>query len=221
MQQLGAAAYDAVPLLADSGQVPGDVDQHHQRHAERVAHPDEAGRLLRRGGVQAAAEAEGVVGDDADRAATEPPEGGHEVGSPPGVQLDDGALVEHALDERVHVVGPLGRLRQQRREVASHDVVGGQPALRTEQRGKGAASGQRLLLRVGEQMHHAGAPAVRLGASQPEHVDVLAGDRADHVGAGHEDPPLRSEDHDVGEGGAVRRAAGRRAEHHRDLRDAT
>ena len=78
---------------------------------------------------------------------------------------------------------------------------------------------ERLALGLGEDVHDAGAPAVRLGAAEPQHVDVLAGDRADHVGAGHEDPALRAEDHDVGQRRAVRRAAGGGAEHHRDLRD--
>ena len=60
---------------------------------------------------------------------------------------------------------------------------------------------------------------MRLGAAEALHVDVLAGDRADHVRAGDEDPALRAQDHDVGERRAVRRAAGGGAEHHRDLRD--
>jgi hypothetical protein len=60
---------------------------------------------------------------------------------------------------------------------------------------------------------------VGLGAAEPQHVDVLAGHRADDVGAGDEDPAVGAEDHDVGERRAVGRAAGRRAEHDRDLRD--
>ena len=75
------------------------------------------------------------------------------------------------------------------------------------------------LLGLGEDVHDAGAAAVRLGAAEPQHVDVLAGHRADDVRAGHEDPALGAEDHDVGERRAVRRAAGGRAEHDRDLRD--
>ena len=74
-------------------------------------------------------------------------------------------------------------------------------------------------LGLGDDVHDAGAPAVRLGAAEAQHVDVLAGDRADDVGAGDEDPALGAEDHDVGQRRAVRRAAGGRAEHDRDLRD--
>jgi hypothetical protein len=68
-------------------------------------------------------------------------------------------------------------------------------------------------------VHDTAAPAVRLGAAETQHVDVLAGDRPDDVRAGDEDPSLGPEDDDVGERRAVRRAARRRAEHDRDLRD--
>ena len=59
---------------------------------------------------------------------------------------------------------------------------------------------------------------MRLGAAQAQRVDVLAGHRAHDVGAGDEDPALGAEDDDVGQRGAVRRAARGRAEHDRDLR---
>ena len=59
---------------------------------------------------------------------------------------------------------------------------------------------------------------MRLGAAEALHVDLLAGDAADHLGAGDEDPAGAAHDHDVGQRRAVRGAAGRRAEHHRDLR---
>ena len=108
VQQLGAAAYDAVPLLADAGQVAGHVDDDDHRHAERVAHPHEPRRLLRRRRVQAAAEPQRVVGDDADGAAAEPAQRGGDVRRPLRVQLERAALVEQVLDDRVHVVGALG-----------------------------------------------------------------------------------------------------------------
>ena len=105
-----------------------------------------------------------------------------------------GALVEQRLDERVHVVGALLGLRQQLREVAVLDRVDVEAALGAEQRGDGAGAVERLLLGLGEDVHDAGATAVRLGAAEAQHVDVLAGDRADHVGAGDEDPALGAED---------------------------
>ena len=88
VQQLGATSYDAVPLLTDTRQIPGYVDQHDHRYAERVAHPDEAGRLLRRQRVQATTEPERVVRDHADGPAAEPAERGDDVRRPPLVQFD-------------------------------------------------------------------------------------------------------------------------------------
>ena len=110
VQQLGAAADDAVPLLPDAGQVAGDVDDHDQRDTERVAHPHEPRRLLRGGRVEAAAEAQRVVGDEADGAPAEPAQRRHDVGRPPWVQLDAAVLVEQAGDQRMDVVGALGAL---------------------------------------------------------------------------------------------------------------
>ena len=113
MQQLRAAPHHAVPLLAETRQVPGHVDHDHQRHAERVAGAYEPRRFLRARGIEAATEAQWIVGDDADRAAAEPAKGRDDVGCPFGVQFDTG-LVEHAVDERVHVVRALGTFGQQR-----------------------------------------------------------------------------------------------------------
>ena len=56
-------------------------------------------------------------------------------------------------------------------------------------------------------------------AAEPQHVDVLAGDRANHVWPGDEDPALRGQDHQVGQRRPVRRASGREAQHDGDLRD--
>ena len=72
LQQLRSASYDAVPLLADTGEITGHVDEHDQRHAEAVAHAHEAGGLLRRGRVKTSAEAQRIVRNDTDGATTEP-----------------------------------------------------------------------------------------------------------------------------------------------------
>ena len=104
-------------------------------------------------------------------------------------------------------------------EVAVLDGVDVEAALGAEEVRDGAGPLERLGLGLGEDVDDAGAAAVRLGTAEAQHVDVLAGDRADDVGTGDEDPALGTEDDDVGEGRAVRRAAGGRAEHHGDLRD--
>ena len=91
-------------------------------------------------------------------------------------------------------------------------------ALVAEQHGQLPGPRDRLGVRGRHHVHHPGPARVRLGAAEPGHVHVLAGHAAHHVGAGDEDPPLLGEDHQVGQRGAVGGAAGRRAEHHRDLR---
>ena len=161
VQQLGAATHDALPLLADAGQVAGDVDDDDERDAERVTHPHEARGLLGRGRVEAAAEAQRVVGDDADRAAAEATEGGDDVGRPALVQLDGGALVEQVLDERVDVVGALGRLRQVLGEVDVVDrrrLASSSPWAPSSV-GEGARLGERLLVGLGGDVHDAAAAA--------------------------------------------------------------
>ena len=50
---------------------------------------------------------------------------------------------------------------------------------------------QRVGLGVGDDVHDAAAPAVGVRAAERLHVDVLAGDRADDVRAGDEDPAGR------------------------------
>ena len=60
---------------------------------------------------------------------------------------------------------------------------------------------------------------VGVGAAERRHVDVLAGDAADHVRPGDEHPALRRHHDDVGQRGPVGGPAGGEADHHRDLRD--
>ncbi len=91
-------------------------------------------------------------------------------------------------------------------------------ALVTEQGGQRAGLLERFRLGVGGDVDDAAAPAVRLGAAEPLHVDVLAGDRADDLRTGDEDAAGRAEDDDVGERRSVGGAAGCGAEHHGDLR---
>ena len=71
MEQLRATTHHAIPFLTNAGQVAGDVDDHHERYAERVTHSYEPGRLLRGLRVQAATQPQRVVGHDADRTTTE------------------------------------------------------------------------------------------------------------------------------------------------------
>lgn len=94
-------------------------------------------------------------------------------------------------------------------------------ALLAEQSDQPAAALVGVELVVGDDVADAGLLVVRLRATEGDHVDVLAGDAADHVGAGHEDLALRGHHDDVGQRRAVGRAADRETDDDRDLRDVT
>jgi hypothetical protein len=202
VEQLGAAAHHAVPLLAEARQVPRHVHDHDQRHAECVAHPDEPGRLLRRRGVQAAAHPQRVVRHHADGAPGEAAQRRDDVRRPLVVQVHAG-LVEQRPDQRLHVVGPVRLVGQQGAEVdVGRHVVGGDPPLPAQHGGQHAGLVKRRGVVLGGDVHDAGPAPVR-------------------VGPGHEDPAGVAHDHDVGESRPVRGAAGRRPEHDGELRHAS
>ena len=117
VDQLGAAADDAVPLLLGAGQEAGHVDEGQHRDVERVAGPHEPGGLLGRVDVQRAGELHRLVGDDADRAALDPAEADDDVRREQRLHLEELPVVEDVLDDRVHVVGLVGRVRDERVEL--------------------------------------------------------------------------------------------------------
>ncbi len=133
------------------------------------------------------------------------------------MQFDAGG-VEHAVDQRVHVVGALGAFGQQRLEVDVDDLGVTDLALVAEEVGQGAGALEGVFFALGDDVHHATAPAVHLGAAETLHVDVLTRDAAHNVGTGDEDATRRTHDHDVGECRAVRSPTRGRSEHDRDLR---
>ena len=118
----------------------------------------------------------------------------------------------------MHVVRALGRLGQEPAEVGVLDLA--EQALVAEHRRECPRGAQRLGLGVGGDVHDAAAPTVRLGAAEALHVDVLAGDGTDDVGAGDEDSAGGTHDDDVGERRAVGGATRGGTEHDRDLWDA-
>ncbi len=226
VQQLGSAAHHAAPLLVDTGQVTGHVDDDHQRDAERVTEPHETRRFLRALGVQAPAQAQRVVGQHPDGAAGEPAEPDHHRRRPPALQLHErfGAVVfgvEQRGQQRVHVVGASRRLRQQRLQIAVAGL-GLRPvemALLAEQPDQVPAARVGVGFVVGGDVAHPGLLVVGVGPAEGGHVDVLAGDAAHHVGTGHEHPAVRGHHDDVGERRPVGGAAGGEADDHRDLWD--
>ncbi len=217
VQQLRAAPDHALPFLAHTGQIAGDVDQDDQRYAEGVAHPHEAGRLLRGRGVQAAAAAQRVVGHHAHRPAAEPAQGGDDVRRPAGVQFDH-VVVEDARHQWAYVVGAARGLRQQVTEFAGLDRA--DAALLAEQHAQLAGPGDGGLVGVAGDGDDPAAARVHVGPAQAVGGAVLTGHRPYDVGAGDEDLGGRAHHDDVGQRGAVGGTAGGGAEHQGDLGDA-
>ena len=87
-------------------------------------------------------------------------------------------------------------------------------ALLAEVSDQPAAARIRVEFVVGHDVAHAGLLVVGVRSAEGGHVDVLAGDAANHIRAGDEHPALRSHDHDVGQRRAVGGAAGGEAHHH-------
>ena len=222
VQKFRAAAHHTAPLLVHPGQVARHVDDHHQGDAERVAQSHEPGRLLGALGVQAAAEAQRIVGQHAHGAPGQPAQADHHGRGPLGLELLERAVgVQQCLDQRMNVVGPARRLGQQGMQV---DVTGlglgaVEMALLAEVSDQAAAAGVGVEFVGRDDVTHPGLAVVGVGPAEGLHVDVLTGDAAHHVGPGDEHPSLRSHDHDVGEGGAVGGAAGGESDDHRNLRD--
>ena len=222
MQQLGAAAHHAAPLLIHTGQVAGHVDDIHQRNPECVAQSHETRCLLGTFGVQAAAQPQWVVGQHSDGPAGQPAKADNDRRRPLGLKLvEQCVVVEQCLHERVHVVGPPRRLGQQRMQVdlTGFGLVAVEMTLLAEQSDKATPSLVGVDLVVGDDVADPRLLVVRLGTTQRRHVDVLAGHAADHVGPGDEHAAIRRHHDDVGECGAVRGTTGREADHHRYLRD--
>src|SRR5262249_48762963 len=79
VQQLGAAADNAGPLLADARQEAGNVDEGEDRYRKSITGTDESGGLLRGVDVQAAGEVHRLVGYHPDRSAGDPAEADDDV----------------------------------------------------------------------------------------------------------------------------------------------
>ena len=95
VDQLRAAADDAVPLLVGAGQEAGHVDEGQHRDVEGVAGAHEAGGLLGGVDVEAAGELHRLVGDDADRAALDAAEADEDVRREQRLDLEELLVVEH------------------------------------------------------------------------------------------------------------------------------
>ncbi len=146
------------------------------------------------------------------------------------MHLEEFAVVEQVLDDLVHVVGLVGRVRDERvekRVVLVH--VGLDVGVEDRRRVQVVARQvgeqrldvvDRVVLVGGEVVRDAAVGVVRPRATQLFQGDVLAGHGLHDVGAGDEHlRGLVDHDDEVGERGGVDVTAGRGAHDQRDLRD--
>ena len=220
---------DAHALLLDTGQVAGDVDDADDRQTVGVADLRESGGLLRGVDVETAGQVHRLVRDDTYRAPVDARERGNDVGREVRGELEHVAVVEHAEQHVVHVVGGVVGVRDDR--VERHIGLG---ALGLDPR----VDARRLLVRGRRQeLQQLARPleggglvlgdvgdVARVGlrhrVAELLDGDVLAGHGLDDVGAGDEHVRLFAVgDDEVRAHRRVHGAAGALAEHHRNLRN--
>ena len=132
----------STPLLVGAGQVPRHVGNRQQRNVEAIAESDEPGCLIGGIHVKTAGEMHGLVGDDANGVAVQPPESNDHVLGKVRLNLKKIAVVHNRLDDLLHIVGRPGIVRHDGiqswvdtiREVASVNSRGDLPVVARQKR---------------------------------------------------------------------------------------
>ncbi len=144
------------------------------------------------------------------------------------VDFEEVAVVDHAADDVLHVVGPVRLVGDDRVELDVHAVriVGRLEAGRIvdvvlrDEGEQAADERQAVLLVLGGELRDPALRVVGHRAAKILEGHLLVGHRLDHVGPGDEHVArLLDHDREVGDGGGVDRAAGAGAEDRRDLGD--
>ena len=99
---------DPAIFLLGAGQEAGDVHEGQDRDVEAVAEPHEPRSLAGRIDIEATRQHHRLVRHDADGLAFDPAEADNDVRGIERLQLEEIALVQHLLDQLVHIVGRVG-----------------------------------------------------------------------------------------------------------------
>ncbi len=105
----------AVVFLTGTGEEAGDVDEGHQRNVEGIAEADKAGTLARCVAVKHTGEIFGLVGNYADCLAVETGKADDDIFCVFALDFKEFAVVDDCVDDLIHVIGMVGRVR--------HDLV--------------------------------------------------------------------------------------------------
>ncbi len=230
IDQLRPTPDDAAPLLVGPGQEARHVDKGQDRDVERIAGSHKARRLLRGGDVERAGELHRLVRDHSHGAALHPAEADQEVRGVQRLHLEELTVVEHLVDDLMHVIGDIRAVRDDRVQepVAVIDVQ--VVLLAVDRRVLHVVGGQigQQRLDVLDGVLFVGAHVVRIargrivraGAAELLEADILAGDGLDDVRSGDEHVRgLVDHDGEVGNRGGVDRATRAWAHDQRNLRD--
>ena len=230
VEQFGAVADDAVVLLSDAGEEPGNVDHGDERDVERVAEADESCGLLRSGDVERSGERSRLVPDDADRVSIEPGESDDDVRGEVLVHLIELTVVDDRRDDIDHVVRLVRRVRDDRREDLVHPLGTVERreersdlhvVLRKEREQEADLLHRGAIVRHDE-VRHAGSGRVGVRTAEFFHRDVFAGHGLDDLRSGDEQVRgLFDLVDEVGDGRRVHGTTGARSHDDRDLGDDT
>eukprot|EP00754_Rhynchopus_humris_P018745 Rhum_TRINITY_DN14614_c11_g10::Rhum_TRINITY_DN14614_c11_g10_i1::g.104369::m.104369 len=227
VQQLGAVADDAVPLLVRARQEARHVDKGDDRDVEGVGEADEAGSLGRRVDVEHTGVELRLGGNDGDRPALHAGEARDDVLRELRLHLVEAALVGHGVHHGQHVVGLRGLGRDhlvQHRAVAVTAVVALEHrrlllVVEGQVRVERAQLLQRLQLVDERAVRHAALRLVRRRTAELLLRHVLVRHRLHDVGARHEhERVVLHHEREVRERRRVHGAARARAHDDGDLR---
>src|SRR5215218_8807062 len=191
IEQLRPVADYAPPLLVRPWQESWHVHERKERDVEGVAEADEPRALHARVYIERPREHGRLVADDADRAPVEPGEADHEVLGPALLNLEELSVVHHAPYRAADVVGALGGVGDQTRQVLVHPLrVVSRPEVRCALQVVLGEEGEQVahvveagLLVGGREVGDAGPGVVGGRAAEVLESDVLARDALYDVGA--------------------------------------
>src|SRR5215203_6943975 len=122
VEKLRPVADDATPLLVGPRQKPRHVHQRQEWYVERVTEPHEPRPLNARVYVERPRQDHRLVPHDAHGVPVEPREAHHQVLRPALLHLVELTLVNDELHRSPYIVGFLGRVRDEGREIPLHPL---------------------------------------------------------------------------------------------------
>jgi len=181
VQQLGAVPDDAAVFLRHSRQKSRHILERHDRNVERIAEAHEARSLYRCVDVQYAGQHRGLIRHDADAGAAKVRKSAKDVAGVVLVHFIELAVVDHALDDVVHVVRLIGVVRDNVEQCLIPTIARITPRtarrrfeiVRRNEPEHVSDSLETRGFRVHGEVRNAGCSGMRVGTAQRFHRDVF------------------------------------------------